>query len=208
MAMANEEQSRAFQAYMSRTGGNGAQSQSQGQPIPQYPGSFAQPGNQHLYNKYISTAYLSPFGFTFDAAVAVFIAAYIYHSNFQDSGFLLRRRHLLQPRDLLLLRSRAIRADTIRLGTVKARTVQTAFNSVRRRSVSHRHSSKVNNRCHHKEATQDTAKYQVATTRNFRPHKDTTLAGNTEVLTRPWRGSVVLIRALLFRHRTTPTKRL
>ncbi|KAI2479069.1 hypothetical protein Ptr902_09280 [Pyrenophora tritici-repentis] len=60
MAMANEEQSRAFQAYMSRTGGNGAQSQSQGQPIPQYPGSFAQPGNQHLYNKYISTAYLSP----------------------------------------------------------------------------------------------------------------------------------------------------
>ncbi|KAI4953712.1 hypothetical protein J4E91_002560 [Alternaria rosae] len=50
--MANEEQRRAFESYMGRTGGSGSngQGQDQGQPIPQYPGSFARPGNSYLYN--------------------------------------------------------------------------------------------------------------------------------------------------------------
>ncbi|KAJ4372090.1 hypothetical protein N0V83_003863 [Neocucurbitaria cava] len=39
--MANEEQRKAFEAYM----GNASASNSQGQPIPQYPGSVANPGN-------------------------------------------------------------------------------------------------------------------------------------------------------------------
>ncbi|KAI4925772.1 uncharacterized protein J4E92_006508 [Alternaria infectoria] len=50
--MANEEQRRAFESYMGRTGGSGSngQGQDQGQPIPQYPGSFARPANSYLYN--------------------------------------------------------------------------------------------------------------------------------------------------------------
>jgi hypothetical protein len=48
--MANEEQRRAFESYMGRTGGSGSNGQGQGQPIPQYPGSFAQPGNSYLFN--------------------------------------------------------------------------------------------------------------------------------------------------------------
>ncbi|KAE8832886.1 hypothetical protein PTNB73_09712 [Pyrenophora teres f. teres] len=63
--MANEEQRRAFESYMGRTGGSGAQSQSQGQPIPQYPGSFAQPSNQHLYNVAEVYKFYFPFGFRF-----------------------------------------------------------------------------------------------------------------------------------------------
>ncbi|KAG9188506.1 hypothetical protein G6011_02429 [Alternaria panax] len=53
--MANEEQRRAFESYMGRTGGSGSgsgsngQGQSQGQPIPQYPDSFAQPSNSYLF---------------------------------------------------------------------------------------------------------------------------------------------------------------
>jgi hypothetical protein len=45
--MANEEQRRAFESYMGRSGG--------GQPIPQYPGSVAQPGNSnpYLFNVYV-----------------------------------------------------------------------------------------------------------------------------------------------------------
>ncbi|KAB2106950.1 hypothetical protein AG0111_0g5164 [Alternaria gaisen] len=54
--MANEEQRRAFESYMGRTGGSGSgsgsngQDQNQGQPIPQYPGSFARPANSYLFN--------------------------------------------------------------------------------------------------------------------------------------------------------------
>jgi hypothetical protein len=53
--MANEEQRRAFESYMGRSGGSTAQGQSQGQPIPQYPGSVAQPGNgnPYLFNVYV-----------------------------------------------------------------------------------------------------------------------------------------------------------
>ncbi|RYN87884.1 hypothetical protein AA0119_g12371 [Alternaria tenuissima] len=55
--MANEEQRRAFESYMGRTGGSGSgsgsngQDQNQGQPIPQYPGSFAQPANSYLFSQ-------------------------------------------------------------------------------------------------------------------------------------------------------------
>jgi hypothetical protein len=50
--MANEEQRKAFASYMgAAAGGNNGQSQSQGQPIPQYPGSVAQPSqNPYLFN--------------------------------------------------------------------------------------------------------------------------------------------------------------
>ncbi|RYO62379.1 hypothetical protein AA0116_g4751 [Alternaria tenuissima] len=54
--MANEEQRRAFESYMSRTSSSSSssssnrQDQNQGQPIPQYPGSFAQPANSYLFS--------------------------------------------------------------------------------------------------------------------------------------------------------------
>jgi hypothetical protein len=54
--MANEEQRKAFAAYMGRSNASTA---SAGQALPQYPGSVAQPGNQHepgnqhLYNVYV-----------------------------------------------------------------------------------------------------------------------------------------------------------
>ncbi|KAF1837481.1 hypothetical protein BDW02DRAFT_645320 [Decorospora gaudefroyi] len=62
--MANEEQRRAFASYMGRSAASGSnvgqqnqnqsQGQGQGQPIPQYPGSVAQPGNlnPYLFNVY------------------------------------------------------------------------------------------------------------------------------------------------------------
>ena len=53
--MANEEQRKAFAAYMGRSNASTA---SAGQALPQYPGSVAQPaaGNQHLYNVYVMAA--------------------------------------------------------------------------------------------------------------------------------------------------------
>ncbi|KAJ8112366.1 hypothetical protein OPT61_g5247 [Boeremia exigua] len=45
--MANEEQRKAFAAYM---GGGSGSTASAGQPIPQYPGSVASPANQYLFN--------------------------------------------------------------------------------------------------------------------------------------------------------------
>ncbi|KAF1940250.1 hypothetical protein EJ02DRAFT_435742 [Clathrospora elynae] len=52
--MANEEQRRAFASYMGAAGGSSGQGQSQGQSIPQYPGSVANPGNPnpYLFNVY------------------------------------------------------------------------------------------------------------------------------------------------------------
>ncbi|KAF3049087.1 hypothetical protein E8E11_005873 [Didymella keratinophila] len=48
--MANEEQMKAFAAYMSGGGGGGSSTASAGQPIPQYPGSVANPASQCLFN--------------------------------------------------------------------------------------------------------------------------------------------------------------
>ncbi|KAJ4992113.1 hypothetical protein SVAN01_02434 [Stagonosporopsis vannaccii] len=45
--MANEEQRKAFAAYMSSGGSSTA---SAGQPVPQYPGSVANPASQYLFN--------------------------------------------------------------------------------------------------------------------------------------------------------------
>ncbi|KAF3046454.1 hypothetical protein E8E12_009560 [Didymella heteroderae] len=47
--MANEEQRKAFAAYMGG-GGGGSSSASAGQPIPQYPGLVANPASQYLFN--------------------------------------------------------------------------------------------------------------------------------------------------------------
>ncbi|KAF2626807.1 hypothetical protein BU25DRAFT_440422 [Macroventuria anomochaeta] len=47
--MANEEQRKAFAAYM---GGGSGSTASAGQPIPQYPGSVANPANQYLFNQF------------------------------------------------------------------------------------------------------------------------------------------------------------
>ncbi|USP76931.1 hypothetical protein yc1106_04205 [Curvularia clavata] len=47
--MANEEQRRAFESYMGRPGSSNAQPQNPTQPVNQYPGSVAQPGNPYLY---------------------------------------------------------------------------------------------------------------------------------------------------------------
>ncbi|KAF1932238.1 uncharacterized protein M421DRAFT_1889 [Didymella exigua CBS 183.55] len=46
--MANDEQRKAFAAYMG--GGGSSSAASAGQPIPQYPGSVADPANQYLFN--------------------------------------------------------------------------------------------------------------------------------------------------------------
>jgi len=48
--MANEEQRKAFAAYMGGGGGGGSSTASVGQPIPQYPGSVANPASQYLFN--------------------------------------------------------------------------------------------------------------------------------------------------------------
>ncbi|XP_014555297.1 hypothetical protein COCVIDRAFT_27770 [Bipolaris victoriae FI3] len=47
--MANEEQRRAFESYMGRANSDNGQVQNPSQPLPQYPGSVAQPGNPYLY---------------------------------------------------------------------------------------------------------------------------------------------------------------
>lgn len=44
--MANEEQRKAFAAYM----GGGGSIASAGQPVPQYPGTVANPPNQYLFD--------------------------------------------------------------------------------------------------------------------------------------------------------------
>lgn len=141
------------------------------------------------------------------APALTFDAAHTYCSSFQDSGFLLRRQHLLPLQHLLSLRSLAIRVGTLRRGTVKERTVRVVFHSARRRSVRLRHSRKASNKCHHKLDIRDKAKYQIATTHSSRLSRDKTLAGNTAVQTQIWRSSVVFTRALWFRHHATPIKR-
>ena len=50
--MANEEQRRAFASYMGSASANNTQGQAGGQPIPQYPGAVANPGNPYLYAVY------------------------------------------------------------------------------------------------------------------------------------------------------------
>ncbi|CAN9359411.1 unnamed protein product [Alternaria alternata] len=108
--MANEEQIRAFESYMGRTGGSGSgsgsngQDQNQGQPIPQYPGSFAQPANSYLFSV-----------------------------NFQALEYLLRHQHPhLQP-PLPSLRFQDIREAIRRLDTAKAPTVRPESHSAQRR---------------------------------------------------------------------------
>ncbi|EUC43535.1 hypothetical protein COCMIDRAFT_100541 [Bipolaris oryzae ATCC 44560] len=50
--MANDEQRRAFESYMGRANSDNGQVQSPSQPLAQYPGSVAQPGNPYLYQQF------------------------------------------------------------------------------------------------------------------------------------------------------------
>src|SRR5690242_9443931 len=59
--MANEEQRKAFAAYM---GGGSSSTASAAQSVPQYPGSVANPAGQYLLNVYVSCKGTSYFHIT------------------------------------------------------------------------------------------------------------------------------------------------